>query len=428
MKRFPVIFLLIFATVTSWAQSYQINFSGIGAATTVDSIKIENLALCIDTTIGGNDIVNLSGIVRINEFNTFTNNSIKISPNPMPGNCLIDFEATEQGETMIQLYSITGKKIFQTQEFLTKGHHTYNLSGICSGIYLIKIKSKNYFYVAKLISNNAEIGFVELRHIESTMGAEKQSSISNENSRNLKGSKSVIDMIYNTGDRLKFTGFSGGKYRTITTLVPDSNQTVTFNFVYCADADSNYYSVVQIGTFLFMGENLKATKYRNGDLIPNITDGTAWSTLNTGAYCCYDNLSSNCAIYGNLYNWFVVADPRNICPVGWHIANNSEWNTFLNELGGSNIAGSKLKETCSNHWISPNLGANNETGLTVLPTGFRLRSAGVFKFIGKYTFFWGSTEGSATIGSEAGFYYDQVVVGLGYDDKRFGHTIRCIKD
>jgi hypothetical protein len=90
------------------------------------------------------------------------------------------------------------------------------------------------------------------------------------------------------------------------------------------DIDGNEYKTISIGTQTWMAENLKTTKYRNGDPIPNVTDDTEWGKLSTGAYCDYDNIPDNSAIYGKLYNWYAVDDSRNIAPTGWHVPTDKE--------------------------------------------------------------------------------------------------------
>jgi uncharacterized protein (TIGR02145 family) len=137
------------------------------------------------------------------------------------------------------------------------------------------------------------------------------------------------------------------------------------------DIDSNVYNTVTIGTQVWMKENLKTTKYRNGDVIPNVTDTALWNHLTSGAYCNYDNNNSNVATYGRLYNWYVINDNRNVCPTGWHVPNDSEWTILVNYLGGDTIAGGKMKEAGTAHWYSPNTGATNSSGFTALAGGQR---------------------------------------------------------
>lgn len=112
-----------------------------------------------------------------------------------------------------------------------------------------------------------------------------------------------------------------------------------------SDADGNVYHTIAIGPQIWMAENLKTTKFRNGDPIPNITDVTAWENLTSGAYCYYRNDIVNITTFGMLYNWYAVNDSRNIAPTGWHVPSDAEWSTLRSWLGGVTVAGGKLKST-----------------------------------------------------------------------------------
>ena len=132
------------------------------------------------------------------------------------------------------------------------------------------------------------------------------------------------------------------------------------------DIDGNVYHAVVIGTQTWMVENLKTTKYSNGDPIP-----TAVTSLTPGAYCMYNNDAVTYkADYGALYNWYAVADSRNIAPAGWHVPTKTDWTTLTDYLGGESVASGKLKENGSSHWLTPNTGATNSSGFTALPGGF----------------------------------------------------------
>jgi uncharacterized protein (TIGR02145 family) len=120
-----------------------------------------------------------------------------------------------------------------------------------------------------------------------------------------------------------------------------------------------------------MAENLATTKYNNGTSIPLAVDNSDWLFITTPAYCNYDDKESYVNTYGRLYNWYAVTDPHNICPTGWHIPTDEEWTILETFLGGSSIAGGKLKETNFAHWNNPNTGATNESGFTALPGGSR---------------------------------------------------------
>jgi uncharacterized protein (TIGR02145 family) len=193
------------------------------------------------------------------------------------------------------------------------------------------------------------------------------------------------------------------------------------------DKDGNIYKTVTIGSQVWMAENLRSTKFRNGDPVPNVSANASWSVLKSGAYCLYNNDAANKSVYGTLYNWFVVTDPRNIAPAGWHIPSDEEWTALTNFLQGNSQAGGKLKETGTSHWSDPNSGAINSTGFTALPGGYRAKD-GVFKNLSLCGTWWATTEYTQSVA-----WYRYVDYGTGniyrvsiY--KACGLSIRCIKD
>ena len=138
------------------------------------------------------------------------------------------------------------------------------------------------------------------------------------------------------------------------------------------DADGNIYHIVTIGTQTWMVENLRTTKFNDGTAIPNITDNKTWQGLNSPGVCSYDNTSNYNMIntYGLLYNWYSVNTAK-LAPKGWHVPTDAEWKTLTEYLGGNSVAGGKLKEVGTTHWYSPNTGADNSSGFTALPGGYR---------------------------------------------------------
>jgi uncharacterized protein (TIGR02145 family) len=193
------------------------------------------------------------------------------------------------------------------------------------------------------------------------------------------------------------------------------------------DIDGNVYQTVTIGTQVWMAENLKVTHYRNGEAIPNITNATTWSGLTTGAYCEYNNDINNVATYGRLYNWYSAVDSRNIAPAGWHVPSDAEWQTLVDYLGGSSVAGGKMKEAGTTHWFSPNTGATNESGFSGLPGGYRV-SSGTYYSIGYLAHFWSSTEYNSSSAWFRYLYYDGSEVARLYYNKRDGFSVRCVRD
>ena len=133
---------------------------------------------------------------------------------------------------------------------------------------------------------------------------------------------------------------------------------------------------------MWLVENLKTTKFNDGSSIPNVTDNTSWNNLTTGAYCDYNNSTANTAVYARLYNWYVVADTKKICPTCWHVATDAECTALTSFLGGESVAGGKLKETDTTHWNAPNTGATDTHGFKALPAGERRPNGEFFVFKG----------------------------------------------
>jgi uncharacterized protein (TIGR02145 family) len=141
----------------------------------------------------------------------------------------------------------------------------------------------------------------------------------------------------------------------------------------------------------------------------------------------YDGKESNVALYGRLYTWYTVTDSRGVCPTGWHVPTDEEWITLTTYLGGEAVAGGKLKETGTNHWISPNTGATNETGFTALPGGYR-QYYGTFYAIGYGGIWWSVTDSTALKALYRYVDYNtSSTFRLDYP-KHCGLSVRCVKD
>jgi uncharacterized protein (TIGR02145 family) len=205
------------------------------------------------------------------------------------------------------------------------------------------------------------------------------------------------------------------------------------------DQDGNIYKTIKIGSQIWMAENLRTTKYRNGNLVTNIKDNGKWRTTTDGAYCNYNNTYDldTIATFGRLYNWYAVSDNRSIAPEGWHIPTDAEWTILItnlsdgNDAAGDTIVGAYLKEAGDAHWRSNSeLGnpiADNRSGFTALPCGWHAGDGFGQTWAG--TTFWSSTEYSDTqvwIRSLiSGFSF---VLRGNYGYKSLGFPIRCVKD
>ncbi len=192
------------------------------------------------------------------------------------------------------------------------------------------------------------------------------------------------------------------------------------------DVDGNIYHTVTIGSQIWTVENLKTTKYRNGDTIPNVTDNTAWYHLKTGAYVLYNNDKSNKSTYGALYNWYAVTDSRNIAPVGWHIPSDAEWTALTNFLFGEKLAAGKLSETGTTHWVNSTDEVTNETGFTALPGGYHSDYITSYD-IGLSGYWWSTTE-VYTTQAWVRIIPRRIAVYRSSLGKASGFSVRCIKD
>jgi uncharacterized protein (TIGR02145 family) len=412
MKKIYLFIALIFSFFVMYSQEYKISFAGTGTSNTVESIKVENLTKGTSLTLSGNNVLYLkSSVTGIFTDIQFNERNIRIYPNPLIDYSNIEIDIIKQSNVQIEIYNMSGQKVIETQGLLTPGKHTYKITGIKTGSYVVKVISD-----IGLLSEK----FISLKTKTENPTITKVSSIQTEISViNLKSTNDEITMQYNAGDRLKITGISG-KYSTIITDIPSQNKTITFTFVECTDADGNDYPVVQIGTQIWMAENLKTTKFRDGTIIPHEMEKSKWKNLSSSAYCNYNNDPNLAMSFGRLYNSYCVNDSRNIAPEGWHVPTKEEWSTLIEYVGGKSVAGSKLKSTGTTIWSSTNTNATNEFGFSALPGGHRWQ--GDFGYAQVYGVWWSV---STTFAMYSG--YDNVDTGyLPY--KTNGCSVRCVKD
>jgi uncharacterized protein (TIGR02145 family) len=198
------------------------------------------------------------------------------------------------------------------------------------------------------------------------------------------------------------------------------------NFVY--DVEGNKYKVIKIGTQTWMAENLKATKYQNGDAI-GTTDPVRDINGETAPkyQWAYESTQSNAAIYGRLYTWYAITDSRGVCPVGWRVPTDVEWTTLAGYLGGAEVAGGSLKESGLSHWESPNTGATNISGFTALPAGYSFSSGG-FSELGSTGYWWTATHDIDDLAWYRSVSYNSTEISRYNITKKYGYSVRCIKE
>ena len=199
------------------------------------------------------------------------------------------------------------------------------------------------------------------------------------------------------------------------------------------DIEGNKYKTVNIGTQVWMTENLKTTRYNDGTGIEQVKKYEDWKLLNTPAYCWYNNDSTNKEEYGALYNWFAV-NTKKLCPKGWHVPSDEEWKTLYAFLGEDGNAGLALKEAGLSHWRRPNAGANNSSGFRALPGGYR-DYEGPFNLLRADGFWWTSSEsnwyssgGPPTMAFYRNLRYNDNDLFRSASPKTFGFCVRCVMD
>ena len=223
------------------------------------------------------------------------------------------------------------------------------------------------------------------------------------------------------------------------------------------DIDGNVYLTITIGTQVWMAENLKTTKYSNGDLIGTTTPSTLVIEGESKAkyQWAYNGHENNVNTYGRLYTWYVATDTRNVCPTGWHVPTDAEWTIltdFLKNNGygyGTGYKGMDIAKSMSatSGWVADNIPgsvgndqtSNNSTGFTALPSGGRLED-GSFYNIGHIGCWWSATETTgfmqclsgvfvnATGGVFRDIYHDYCYVNSYSNNAHYGMSIRCLKN
>jgi uncharacterized protein (TIGR02145 family) len=386
-------FILLFTSVISLhAQNYEIKFWGTGASNNVTQVKIENLTQHTSLIMGGTDILLLKQyITDINDITLGENKKLDIYPNPMSDHTYLNFSLPESGQTFIEIIDISGRSIRMFSEFLNSGINKLILEGLENGIYIVKVFSNNYFISGKLFSisqKNRISSEINLRCITADQPIKKS-----------KGAASNVEMQYNDGDRLKFTGIAG-KHKTVVMDTPSSSKTIGFRFISCIDPDGRGYEIVEIGNQWWMAENLA--------YLPNVSplgigslEVPHYYVVNYNGYSITEaKKNEHYNKYGVLYNWPAImkgekgndnnpSGVKGICPTGWHVPSVKEWielYTYISDNKGPysiKIGEYETSGSCSgitkhlksqkgwenSGWSNPN--GTNDYGFSALPGGHR---------------------------------------------------------
>lgn len=405
--------LLLSLPFNALAFSYYITFTGSGASTTVDSVIVQNLYKGTQVKVpAGTDLRLYDVETSVNELNTIADFA-GVYPNPMNCEATFSFVANNEGIARVSIYGIDGKKITGLERNLNEGKNSFQLT-LPKGVYLVQTTGKGYTYTAKTISL-AMTGFEPAISFTGNSTASKP----------LKVTLPVVKMQYSQGDQLLYKGYSGN-YLTLVTDKPGDSKITDFKFVDCTDADGNHYAVVHIGTQTWMAENLKTTKFRNGEAITE-----QWA---------YNNDVNNVAKYGKLFSWNAVADSRNIAPAGWHVPSDGEWTILENYLiaNGYNYdgttTGNKIAKAIASNisWknisfigaTGNDLTRNNSSGFSAVSAGYRDNNSN-FILLGEETSWWcNSTSGNDAFIRNMSYNYSDLYRTT--ISKSYGLSVRCM--
>lgn len=357
-------------------------------------------------------------------------------PNPFNPNTVIAYQLIKPADIQIEIYNVLGQKIktlFKGFQSNCIGQSVWDATddlgqGVSAGVYIYSLISEGVRITKKMVLTDGYMGHSVISPSRAifpvaTIQHELRKQLSNQ----------------------YFLQVSGTNIETYQEPITISssfihdikvNRTVT-------DMDGNVYKTVKIGNQWWMAENLKVTRYCNGDQIELVINNDDWKTRTTGAYCNYRNNEANVATYGRLYNWHAVKDSRGLAPAGWHVPSDAEWKQLELFLGMSQSdadrygqsptprgsdQGGQLKEAGLAHWINLNRGATNTSGFSALPGGYRWTS-GDYLDIGYRAFFWSSTEYSTLYAWYRILYYHYADVGR-YNDggEHCGFSVRCVRD
>ena len=410
--------------LVSSAQNYLISFAGTGQSTNVTTVIAQNLSTGSTLSLNGNDILRLSGTVGIIKPEGFNMSALRVYPNPMTNNSTLGIIPPVSGEAIVSVYSVTGEAILQLCTNLESTGQEFRLGGLKSGFYLLHVKGNTYQSSCKLFVKGENEGELKLEKISSG----KESAQLSAQKKNFKDGISIKDMLYKSGDRMKFTAVSGN-YSSVLTDIPASDKTISFDFITCTDSDNQHYPVVKIGNQIWMATNLKTTAFRNGDLIgttnpANLPTSTHFEPKYQWAF---NGNVSNADTFGRIYTWYAINDNRQVCPSGWHVPTDVEWTELTDFLGGLNVAGGKLKESGYNHWFSPANSGTDEVGFAALPGGERAMD-GVFYNKGQYGYFWSATPYYAEGGWYRSFSFYENSANRSPASKFSALSVRCLKD
>lgn len=440
MKRILTLVLVLFILIGHVrSQNITITFEAAlnGTAIPLDSILVMNLTAGGDTTIYfPNNVLVLDGTTGIAPGNPSAM-AMQSWPNPFAGSTDLVLSATS-GELLLTLHDATGRVLKRHALEVAEGMHRFRIGCGQPGMHLLTARQGAVSRTVRLMATEGQ-GALDIQYIQYNG---PWALVRAKDARSL--------FTWTPGEELRYIGYAadaGIVHSAVIDEIPVATATRIFDLfagLACPDVptvtdiDGNTYPVVQVGNQCWMAANLKTSRYNDGSTIPNVTDNTAWTQLSTGAWCNYDNSPANDATYGKLYNWYAAANP-NLCPQGWHVPTDAEWQQLelalgmpadeLNSIGfrgGEQNVGGKMKATTL--WTPPNTWATNESGFSGLPGGGRSSDDGTFFYLGVCGYWWSATQSGGAYAWLRTLYFYGVGIDRSGINMRNGFCVRCLRD
>lgn len=466
MKKNLFIILLFLAGLNIYGQEfYSINFEAEGVS--LENIYVENITKGTSVVLEGADELRLMLNTESVFFNEPGSKKLSIFPNPIKETANFEFYNKNAGIVNIQLTDVTGNKVFEYENILAKGSHTFSLSGISEGSFIISVYTKTDIQTGVLVSLKESKQAIFIKHVK---GIKQTGTVNSHaglvgNSLNANENMSIIEMDYDTGDELRYTAHAEGVEDVVITDSPTENHTYTIYFPELFQCGQPYYDsrngyiyrTVQIGEQCWFAENLKYLpegeefdEAAGGSLtepfyyVYDFAAGGTWDDLEN------DSTFINYQTYGILYNWAASmgwdgqGDPpaegtQGICPEGWHLPTHDDWTTLERNVGsadpetfpygGATVGflgideGDAIKDPDAGWCFGTPCGTS---GFDALPGGRRY-SGGIYYGIGTGARWWTSSEWGA--GAWRRYLEDvRSEINRFTDYKTFGFSVRCIKD
>lgn len=421
------------------AQTITLTFEGTvnGAPTALDSILVRNLTQGGDTTIYLPDNILVLGGVGVGAPWGMGDGMLRALSNPFAGSTEVVVDATG-GDLLVLLHDALGRELVHHSVTGAAGACRFLLSCGEPGVHLLTVVQDGARRTLRLVCTEAHGGAGLTTSVRTERGITKRG-------------RSLFS--WTAGDELRYIGYATSGTIVHSAAIQEAPSTsATRTFIMTAgrvcpdsptvtDVEGHVYTAVQVGSQCWMAQNLRAGAYSNGDAILNVQEAGPWMGLNSGAWSHYGNDPAYQENYGKLYNWYAAVDPRNVCPAGWHVPADADWQIMETALGmpadeleldgyrgEAQQVGGSMKSSGTEFWSPPNSGATNGTGFSGLPGGARFYLNGGFSTLGELGFWWSASQAGEFIAWSRYLTSDLDGIGRYGYPKGSGFAVRCVRD